>query len=170
MITIWKIFYPRELSSDRKRMFCDPLRQKLDIYLHCYSIDHRPLTYILSSPMENRLIQLWALGIPGYISRIEYVPGIKHTVADLLSRSPMRFETVENSDNDPDVNDRTFEIHVLDSNKFQPKTFVRSHVDNETDPVIPPVLNKDIVVEQELHPKIVSIKEKLRNVKSSKKC
>jgi len=53
--------------------------QKLDHYLHgakfTIRCDHAPLRYILESPMQNKKIQLWALGIAGYDCNIEYIAG-----------------------------------------------------------------------------------------------
>ena len=66
--------------------------QKLDHYLHnaefIIRTDHKPLKYLLESPMQNKKIQLWALGISGYNCKIEYIAGPENTCADLLSRLP----------------------------------------------------------------------------------
>ena len=51
--------------------------QKLDFYLHdakfTIKTDHKPLKYLLESPMQNKKIQMWALGISGYNCQIEYI-------------------------------------------------------------------------------------------------
>ena len=43
--------------------------QKLDYYLHnaqfVIKTDHKPLKYLLESPMQNKKIQLWALSMSG---------------------------------------------------------------------------------------------------------
>ena len=66
--------------------------QKLDHYLHNAEFtiftDHRPLKYLLESPMQNKKIQLWALGIAGYNCKIEWLMGTDNTIADFLSRRP----------------------------------------------------------------------------------
>ena len=66
--------------------------QKLDYYLHnsqfVIRIDHKPLKYLLESPMQNKKIQLWALSMAGYNCTIEYIAGTTNTCADLLSRHP----------------------------------------------------------------------------------
>ena len=44
--------------------------QKLDYYLHNsrfgIKTDHKPLKYLLESPIQNKKIQLWALGMSSY--------------------------------------------------------------------------------------------------------
>ena len=44
--------------------------RKLDHYLHkaefTIRTDHKPPKYLLDSPMQNKKIQMWALGIAGY--------------------------------------------------------------------------------------------------------
>ena len=66
--------------------------QKLDYYLHdaqfIIKTDHKPLKYLLESPMQNKKIQLWALSMSGYNCSIEYIAGTTNTCADLLSRHP----------------------------------------------------------------------------------
>ena len=53
--------------------------QKLDYYLHnsqfVIRTDHKPLKYLLESPMQNKKIQLWAICMPGYNCTIEYIAG-----------------------------------------------------------------------------------------------
>ena len=65
---------------------------KLDHYLRnaefVIMTDHKPLKYILETPIQNKKIQLWVLDIMGYNCRIEYVEGSKNCCADLLSRVP----------------------------------------------------------------------------------
>ena len=66
--------------------------QKLDYYLHnaefVIKTDQKPLKYLLESPMQNRKIQMWALGMAGYNCKVEYIEGKTNTCADLLSRHP----------------------------------------------------------------------------------
>ena len=89
--------------------------KKLDYYLHnakfTIKTDHKPLKYLLESPMQNKKIQLWALGIAGYNCSIEYIAGTENICADLLSRKPDTGDTV--IDTEPfelDINDNTFEV------------------------------------------------------------
>ena len=63
--------------------------QKLDDNLHNSEFvihkDQKPLKYMLESPMHNKKIQLWALGISGYNCRVEYIESSSNSCADLLS-------------------------------------------------------------------------------------
>ena len=102
--------------------------QKLDYYLHnakfTIKTDQRPLKYLLESPMQNKKIQLWALGIAGFNCSIEYIAGTENTCADLLSRKPDTGDTV--IDTEPfelDINDNTFEVGAINSNEINPKYF-----------------------------------------------
>lgn len=62
--------------------------ENIDPYIHGCQVtlytDHKPCMYLLSSPMQNKKIQLWALCIAGYDVRIEWLAGKRNTVADLL--------------------------------------------------------------------------------------
>ena len=66
--------------------------QKLDQYLHNAAFvirtEHKPLNYLLESPMKNKKIQMWALNISCYNCTINYIPGPQNAMADLLSRLP----------------------------------------------------------------------------------
>ena len=113
--------------------------QKLDYYLHnaqfVIKTDHKPLKYLLESPMQNKKIQLWALSMSEYNCTTEYIAGTTNTCADLLSRHPDKVNKLEeNSVNEDvelekvlDVNDNLFQVNVLNSNQFDPKTFARYH-------------------------------------------
>lgn len=111
--------------------------QKLDYYLHnaqfVIKTDHKPLKYLLESPMQNKKIQLWALSMSGYNCTIEYIAGTTNTCADLLSRHPDNVsvnklpenKTVEKVEDDVilDVNDNLYEVNVLDSSQFESNSF-----------------------------------------------
>ncbi|MCG7879415.1 MAG: RNase H-like domain-containing protein, partial [Candidatus Thiodiazotropha endolucinida] len=117
--------------------------QKLDYYLHnaqfVIKTDHKPLKYLLESPMQNKKIQLWALSMSGYNCTIEYIAGTTNTCADLLSRHPDNVNKTEEStvsedvevEKVLDVNDNLFQVNVLDSNQFDPKTFAGCSLPNE---------------------------------------
>ncbi|CAG2257258.1 Transposon Ty3-G Gag-Pol polyprotein,Transposon Ty3-I Gag-Pol polyprotein [Mytilus edulis] len=81
-------------------------------------VDHKPLKYILESPMQNKKIQLWALNITGYNCTIQYITGPQNVCADFMSRLPSDEKTNENSDPYPDISDNTYEINVINSNRF----------------------------------------------------
>ena len=91
--------------------------QKLDHYLHnsefVIRTDHKPLKYMLESPMQNKKIQLWALGISGYNCRVEYIEGSSNSCADLLTRVPENgtMNSEEGLD-EPDVSDNAYEINA----------------------------------------------------------
>ena len=110
--------------------------QKLDHYLHgaqfVIKTDHKPLKYLLESPMQNKKIQLWALSMAGYNCTIEYIAGTTNTCADLLSRRPDEpghcQEENLTEEFDLDVNDNTFQVDVINSNEFEPKKFASCDV------------------------------------------
>ena len=117
--------------------------QKLDYYLHnaqfIIKTDHKPLKYLLESPMQNKKIQLWALSMSGYNCSIEYIAGTTNTCADLLSRHPDNVsKALDSQENEEvgsekvlDVNDNLYEVHVIDSNQFDPKTFAKCELPND---------------------------------------
>ena len=116
--------------------------QKLDYYLHnaqfVIKTDHKPLKYLLESPMQNKKIQMWALSMSGYNCSIEYIEGTTNTCADLLSRHPDKVNETQNSEEEVeldqtvlDVNNNLFEINVLDSNQFDPKSFASCNLPDE---------------------------------------
>ena len=117
--------------------------QKLDYYLHnsqfVIRTDHKPMKYLLESPMQNKKIQLWALSMSGYNCTIEYFAGTTNTCADLLSRHP---DNVRKTSDDQDceevedqtvldVNDNLYEINILDSTQFEPKSFASCDLPND---------------------------------------
>ena len=81
--------------------------------------------------MQNKKIQLWALSMSGCNCSIEYIAGPTNTCADLLSRHPDNVQKASDFQNSKDVeyqtvldvNDNLYEINVIDSNQFDPKTF-----------------------------------------------
>ena len=158
--------------------------QKLDHYLHnaefVIRTDHKPLKYLLDSPMENKKIQLWAMSMAGYNATIEYVPGKFNCCADLLSRLPYQDETQNGCHDEkelcvesgPDIDYRTLEINAINSDKFEPKEFAESHLPDTTEDIQKPVLDLpdtiDIIKEQELDPEIGKLKGRLISGKASK--
>ena len=116
--------------------------QKLDYYLHnaqfVLKTDHKPLKYLVESPMQSKTIQMWALSMSGYNCSIEYIEDATVTCADLLSRHHDKINETQNSaeevDRDQtvlDVNDNLFEINVLDSNQFDRKSFASCNLPDE---------------------------------------
>ncbi|CAC5360922.1 unnamed protein product [Mytilus coruscus] len=96
--------------------------QKLNHYLYnaefVIKTDLKPLKYILESPMQNKKIQLWALNITGYNCTIQYIPGPQNVCADFMSRLPSDVKRNENPDPYPNISDNTYEINVINSNRF----------------------------------------------------
>ena len=116
--------------------------QKLDYYLHnsqfVIRTDHKPLKFLLESPMQNKKIQLWALGMSGYNCSIEYIAGTTNTCADLLSRHPdnvQQASDIQSTDEVDqtvlDVSDNLYEVNIIDSNQFDPKTFASCELPND---------------------------------------
>ena len=93
--------------------------------------DNKSLKFLLESPIQNKKIQLWALSMSGYNCSIEYIAGPTNTCADLLSRHPDNVKKAPDIQNSKDVEDQTvldvndnlYEVNVVDSNQFDPKTF-----------------------------------------------
>ena len=116
--------------------------QKLDYCLHnsqfVIRTDHKPLKYLLESPMQNKKIQLWAFSMSGYNCTIEYIAGTINTCAVFLSRHPDNVKKTSDDQNCEvedqtvlDVNDNLFEINVLDSTQFEPKSFASCDMPND---------------------------------------
>lgn len=100
--------------------------QKMDHYLHgavfTVKTDHKPLKYLLDSPLKNQKIQRWALTIAGYGGcTIEYIEGNLNAVADLMSRAPKpkgAHQAEGESEVEIDVSDNTFQVSVINSNRL----------------------------------------------------
>ena len=144
--------------------------QKLDHYLHnaefVIRTDHKPLKYLLDSPMQNKKIQLWALGIAGYNCKIEYIAGTDNSCADLLSRIPqdVGLTQEDNESYEPDINCKAYEIGALNSNRFSPREYARCTIP-PSDPVVKPTLgdNLDMVAEQAKDSTLIELKIGLQN-------
>ena len=56
--------------------------QTLELLLALFSIfiktDHKPLKYLLESPIQNKKIQMWALSMSGYNCCIEYIESTRN--------------------------------------------------------------------------------------------
>ena len=160
--------------------------QKLDHYLHnarfTIKTDHKPLKYILDSPMQNKKIQLWALSIAGYNCQVEYIKGTENHCADLLSRIPVKKgdkEKLQQSqdgkstpeDEELDIDDRSLEIGAINSNEFNPRDFASSHVDPPGDVIKPDIdLQEDfnMVEEQQKDDEIGKLKNRINKGTATK--
>ena len=157
--------------------------QKLDHYLHnakfTIKTDHKPLKYILDSPMQNKKIQLWALSIAGYNTQVEYIKGKENHCADLLSRIPFKKgekEELQQSKSTPedeelDIDDRSLEIGAINSNEINPRDFASSHVDPPGDVIKPDIdLPEDfnMVEEQQKDEEIGKLKNRINKGTATK--
>ena len=127
--------------------------EKLDHYLHnakfVIKTDHKPLKYILNSPLNNKKIQMWAMSIMGYNCTVEYITGRENTCSDLLSRAPQNTGDT-NTENKYDIddfgdNDNMYQVNALNSNRFEPSKFASTKVD---DPDLPNPNVKDYTVRE----------------------
>ena len=126
--------------------------------------DHKPLKYLLESPMQNKRIQMWALSIAGYNCKIEYIKGTDNTCADLLSRVPKEEGEAEPEHVEPDIDDRAYQVNVLDSGTFNPRAHASCKVEevdmpSKEDLSIPEI---DMIKEQAADPEIVEIMNQLK--------
>ena len=143
--------------------------QKLDHYLHNAEFtifcDHKPLKYLLESPMQNKKVSFWALSIAGYNCKIEYLAGTKNSVANLLSRVPLNALQVDDTPLlNQDVSGQMFQISALNSNRFRPKQYARCQP-HFKDRVQKPIYKNelDMAAEQDKDEFILHIKQGLRN-------
>ena len=145
--------------------------QKLDYYLHnaefVIKTDHKPLKYLLESPMQNRKIQLWALSMAGYNCSIQYIEGTTNTCADLLSRHPdnvgLEKDRMED-DIELDINENTYQVNVLDSSNFDPKTYASCNLpekDSMEKCDLSDFKDFDMSVEQSKDDELMSLKAKI---------
>ena len=75
--------------------------------------------------MQNKKIQLWALGISSYNCKIEYIAGKTNYCAVLLSRTPHRDDANETDEDNinPDINHNAYESNTINPNACNPTTF-----------------------------------------------
>ena len=147
--------------------------QKLHHYLYSATFkiftDHKPLERILKSPMKNRKIQLWALAIAGYNCEIVHLPGKDNLVADLLSRSSAA--VVLEDTGTVTVDERAFQINVINSNKFNPRDFAAYKPQgrsNSKEYDRPTIREFDMATEQKVDEELSRLKKRLETDKASK--
>ena len=145
--------------------------QKLDYYLHnaefVIGTDHKPLKYLLESQMQNRKIQMWALGMADYTCKVEYIEGKTNTCADLLSRHLENVGSEKDRlevDVDLDINDNIYQVNALDSFNFDPKKYASCNLP-EKDSIEKCDLSDfkvfDMSVEQSKDDELMSLKSKI---------
>ena len=86
--------------------------------------DHKPLKYIMESPIQNKKIQHWTTNLQGCNYTIEYIEGRKNVCADMLSRLQHPI-SVDSECSDPDITDKTFEENFIDSSRIDPKKYAK---------------------------------------------
>ena len=129
--------------------------------------DHQPLKYLFSAEQKNRRVQLWAMTINSYNCNIEYLKGSSNLTADLLSRSPPPTDSLSGSGDEIQEKRGSFEVAVLNSNKFNPGDYIRVDLDKsrvseeEEHDNFEPLVDFDIVSEQEKDEVIKETKRKL---------
>ena len=149
---------------------------KLDHYLHnsqfVIKTDHKPLKYLLSSPMQNKKIQMWALGISGYNCTIEYIQGKKNCAADYLSRLPgQKYDPNTENQVNPDIDDRTFEVNIINSDRIDTSQFIASQPpppEKENDPKTLALPGLDMTQEQAKDKEISTIIKQIKENKAPK--
>ncbi|CAC5412398.1 unnamed protein product [Mytilus coruscus] len=110
--------------------------------------------------MQNNKIQLWALNITGYNCTIQYIPGPKNVCADFMSRLPSDEKQNENPDPYPDISDNTYEINVINSNRFHFTDFANN------DQLVEDIPEKENFQFEEFDMSIEQVKDKtLRELK-----
>ena len=153
--------------------------QKLDHYLHgaefVIKTDHKPLKYLLDSPMQNEKIELWAVSMAGYNCKIQYIAGTTNTCADLLLRKPdsvyIISDELKKGDEVPlDINDNTFQVNMKESNQFHPKEFASCDIPFTYSLVKPKqyLPEFDMVSEQNKDDEILELKTILKHGEPSK--
>ena len=145
--------------------------QKLHHSLHSATFtiytDHKPLVYLLNSPIQNRKIQTWALSIAGYNCIIQHLKGKDNACADLLSRAVDASE--DNEDTPIDIDDRSYVVSAINSNHFEPKQFASYANDNSSMTYERPTLTGiDIISEQESDKDILDLKVRIKNGRATK--
>ena len=84
--------------------------------------DHKPLKYLLASPMQNRKVQLQGLSLAGYNCKIEYIEGASNTVVDLFSHSPQGHLVTQDRTEEKEevgISDKCLEVNSFNLNRFK---------------------------------------------------
>ncbi|CAG2228658.1 unnamed protein product [Mytilus edulis] len=108
---------------------------------------------------------MWSLGISGYNCKIEYIAGETNYFADLLSRTPQSDDDkgISNETVDPDINDNTYEINTINSNKLNTRNFATCTVEQPDLPSKETFQNEDLnmKLEQAKDLNIVKVKREI---------
>ena len=142
---------------------------RLNTYLHGAKFtiftDHKPLKYLLESPMQNKRVQQWALSIAGYNCYIQYIAGKDNTIADLLSRLPDNNENIHHEsiseESMLDISDKSYEVNAINSNEFNPSKFVSCNFKENDHLEKPDSLGYDMIAEQARDPELSQLKAQI---------
>ena len=131
--------------------------------------DHKPLKYIIESPIQNTKIQHWTRNLWGYNCTIEYIEGRKNVCADMLSR--LQHSISKDSEcSDLDITDKTFEVNFVDSSRIDPKKYAKydyQYEDKQCNKEELEVPGFDLTVEKSKDKELVQLKENLQTEKAS---
>ena len=137
--------------------------KKLDCYLHgarfTIKTDHKPLTHLLTSNFDNKMLQRYALDISCYDCTIEYIPGKQNQVADVLSRAV----GTSSCDDDSDDN-KVVHVSVINNTSLNAKQLVDgpNHVTNIEYDIPTQIGTLNMVEEQQKDPDISKLMLKLQ--------
>ena len=141
--------------------------QKLDQYLHnskcIIRTDHKPLQYIMDSPVQNKKIQNWTTNIHSYQCKIEYIEGKGYVCADMLSCLPHR-SSDSNDDNEhsgPDITDTTLQVSMI--NGSNTNQYYHQITDNQCTKEELNLSGYDLAAEQTKEKELLKLKEELQS-------
>ena len=140
--------------------------------------DHKPLKYLLESPMQNKRVQQWALSIAGYNCDVQYIAGVNNTIADLLSRIPDVNDATDVNDNATaeqnsednllDISDKSYEVNAINSNEFNPSKFASCNFKENDQLEKPDAFGYDMIAEQARDPELSQLKIQLEQGQANK--
>ena len=132
--------------------------------------NHKPLKYIMESPIQNKKIQHWTTNHWGYNCTIEYIEGRKNVCADMLSQLLQHPISEDSECSDPEITDETFEVNCIDSSRIDPKKYAKydyQYEDKQCNKEELRVLGFALTVEQSKDNELVQLKENLQTEKAS---
>ena len=101
----------------------------------------------------------------GYNCRIEYISGRENSCADALPRVAPNDAMTQGHDSsdEPDINDNTYEVAALNSNRFNPREYSQCTLP-PADRMEKPTFDGDVdmVTEQAKDPLLMEVKEGLQ--------
>jgi len=164
----------RYSTTEREAFAINWAVDKLNHYLQnsrfTIKTDHKPLKYLLESPMHNQKIQRYSLNLSCYDCVIEYLPGKLNACADLLSRIPPEAIPQDPDYVENEISDKFYQVNTLNSNRFNPRDFASCHVDTDQDLTKPEIdFDCDMSIEQKKDDALMEVKVGLMSEKMSPK-